>query len=204
MSTDPKRNIFKFKENKTMNITNKVLFSCLISSSLMFIACSEQKADTAQNKTSETTSTATTQGNWKSKATELSTANATEITTDLAQLNQIVNHANTQALQLRAELQSAAPQPEKRQHILLKANDIQVKTQQQIMALNLKSSEVQSLRTQMIDNLITSQKMYTLSTAPDFDANAPSDEFEQLGKRSMALQQKISAEMDALNQHYGK
>ncbi|MCS4298643.1 MULTISPECIES: hypothetical protein [Acinetobacter] len=187
-----------------MNITNKVLFSCLISSSLMFAACSEQKADIAQNKTSETTSSATIQGNWKSKATELSTANATEITTDLAQLNQIVNHANTQALQLRAELQSAAPQPEKRQHILLKANDIQAKTQQQIMALNLKSSEVQSLRTQMIDNLITSQKMYTLSTAPDFDANAPSDEFEQLGKRSMALQQKISAEMDALNQHYGK
>ena len=72
------------------------------------------------------------------------------------------------------------------------------------MALNLKSSEVQSLRTQMIDNLITSQKMYTLSTAPDFNANAPSDEFKQLGKRSMALQQKVSAEMDALNQHYGK
>jgi hypothetical protein len=182
-----KRNTFKFKENKTMNITNKVLFSCLISSCLMFAACSEQKADIAQNKTSETTSSATTQGNWKSKATELSTANATEITTDLAQLNQIVNHANTQALQLRAELQSAALQPEKRQQILLKANDIQAKTQQQIMALNLKSSE-----------------MYTLSTAPDFNANVPSDEFKQLGKRSMALQQKISAEMDALNQHYGK
>ena len=46
--------------------------------------------------------------------------------------------------------------------------------------------------------------MYTLSTAPDFNANVPSDEFKQLGKRSMALQQKISAEMDALNQHYGK
>ena len=67
------------------------------------------------------------------------------------------------------------------------------------MALNLKRAEVQNIRTQMIDNLITSNKLFELSNAPTFNIAAPDAEFKQLSQRSMAIQQKISIELDALN-----
>jgi hypothetical protein len=190
---------------KVMITIHKIVFTALISCNLIFTACSDKTTDTMQNKVMEGTPATTAQGNWRTKASELTSANPIEIKADLAQLNQVVNHANTQALQLRAEIQSSTKQqPEKIKQILLKSNEIQKDVQQQIMALNFKSREVQSIRTQMIDNLIMTQKMYALSTSANFDVNTPNDEFKQLAERSVALQQKISTEMEALNRQYEK
>ena len=56
----------------------------------------------------------------------------------------------------------------------------------------------------MIDNLITSNKLFELSNAPTFNIAAPDAEFKQLSQRSMAIQQKFSIELDALNKQYSQ
>ena len=73
-----------------------------------------------------------------------------------------------------------------------------------MMGLNLKSQEVQNILTQMIDNLMTANKLFDLSMASDFNMTAPSEEFKQLTQRSMAIQQKIAMELNTLNTQYSK
>ena len=179
---------------------------CITLSTLAFslAACSDKKPSNTDHQASPTQDTATAQGNWQAKANTLSTANASDIKSDLTALNQTTNKANSAALKLRDDAQKAANDPEKIKHVLKESNDLQNDLQKQIMNLNLKSSEVQNIRTQMIDNLMTSNQLYALSTRPDFSLDAPSEEFMQLSKRSMAMQQKIGADLDALNAKYAK
>lgn len=174
----------------------------MISSSLLFIGCSDKKSNTEQNQQTQKTDTTSSTGNWQAKNSELSTANATDIKSDLAQLNKITNQSNSQALQLREQAQSVASDPQKLKVVLNRSNDIQKEFQQKLMGLQLKSSEVQNIRTQMIDNLLTSQKLYEFSTAPNFDMKVPNEEFKQLSMRTIAIQQKVSTELDVLNKQY--
>lgn len=184
-----------------MNIFNKILITSFISSSLILTACTDKKTTDSTQKIAEAEPPIAS-GNWQDKNAELSSANATDIKADLAQLNQIVNQSNSQTTQLRNEAQSAAQDPKKLKAVLGKSNDIQKQTQEKIMGLTLKSSEVQNIRTQMIDSLMTSQKLFELSTATSFNMTTPSEEFKQLAQRSMVIQQKISAGLDALNKQY--
>ncbi len=187
-----------------MNIMNKLFLVPLATLILTTTACSDKKkTSTDSAKTTETTSN-TAQGNWQAKASELSSANATDIKADLIQLNQIVNHSNTKAIELRDEASKTKNAPDKIKQILVKSHDIQAEVQQQMMGLSLKSQEVQNIRTQMIDNLMTANKLFDLSMASDFNMTAPNEEFKQLTQRSMAIQQKIAMELDALNTQYSK
>ena len=122
----------------------------------------------------------------------------------MIQLNQIINHSNIKAIELRDEASKAKNAPDKIKKILVKSHDIQAEVQQQIMGLNLKSQEVQNIRTQMIDNLMTASKLFDLSMASDFNMTSPSEDFKQLTQRSMAIQQKIAMKLDALNTQYSK
>ena len=186
-----------------MNIFNKILLTSFISASLILTACTEKKTTDSTQKSAEAQPSVSS-GNWQAKASELSSINGTDIKADLTQLNLIVNQSNHQATQLRDEAQSLAQDPDKLKAVLSQSNDIQKQTQEQIMGLMLKSAEVQDIRTQMIDSLMISQKLFELSTATGFNMTAPSDEFKQLAQRSMATQQKISAELDALNRQYAQ
>ncbi len=185
-----------------MHIFNKILFTSILSSSILLIGCSDKKSNTEQNQQTKESSSTSSTGNWQAKASELSSANAMDIKSDLAQLNQITNQSNSQALQLREQAQAAASDPQKLKEVLSHSNDIQKEFQQKLMGLQLKSSEIQNIRTQMIDNLLTSQKLYELSTVPNFDMKAPSKEFKQLSMRTIAIQQKVGAELDGLNKQY--
>lgn len=185
-----------------MNIFNKVLLTSLISSSILLTACSDKKNNTEQSKSSEQSTS--TQGNWQAKSSELSSANTNDIKSDLTQLNKITNSANSKGLALREEAQNAANDPAKVKDVLAKSQAIQKELQQEIMGLNLKSAEVQNIRTQMIDNLLTSEKLYELSTAANFNLSAPTPEFTQLSQRSMAIQQKIGTELNELNSKYAQ
>lgn len=188
-----------------MNIMNKLFLVPLATLILTTTACSDKKnTSTNSAKTTETTTNNTAQGNWKAKANELSSANATDIKADLIQLNQIINHSNIKAIELRDEASKAKNAPDKIKKILVKSHDIQAEVQQQIMGLNLKSQEVQNIRTQMIDNLMTASKLFDLSMASDFNMTSPSEDFKQLTQRSMAIQQKIAMKLDALNTQYSK
>ena len=186
-----------------MNIFNKILLTSFISASLILTACTEKKNTDSTQKSADAQPSISS-GNWQVKASELSSMNDADIKADLTQLNLIVNQSNRQATQLKDEAQSVAQDPEKLKAILSQSNDIQKQTQEQIMGLTLKSAEVQNIRTQMIDSLMISQKLFELSTATGFNMTAPSDEFKQLAQRSMATQQKISAELDALNKQYAQ
>lgn len=171
----------------------------------MLTACSDKNkaSDTAQ-KTETSASSSVNEGNWKTKASELSSANAVDIKSDLAQINPITNRANSKAIALQDEVKSMAQDPEKLKQLLTKSQDIQQELHQQILALHLKSAEVQNIRTSMIDNLMTSSQLFELSKVPNFNLSAPSDEFKQLSKRSQALQNKIGSDLNALNQQYAQ
>ncbi len=185
-----------------MHSLYRILVTSILSSSTILVGCSDKKSDTTQTQQVEHTALSTPPGNWQTQASELSSAQAKDIKADLAQLNQITNQSNTQALKLRQQAQSAASDPQKLKDVLSQSNNIQKEFQQKLMRLQLKSSEVQTIRTQMMDNLLSSQKLYELSATPNFDLNTPTEEFKQLSMRTIAIQQKVSAELDALNKQY--
>lgn len=177
-------------------------------------ACSDNKAPTEQTsttasqaveaQTTTTNSNTTAQGNWQTKPAELSSNTSADIQADLAALNQITNSVNSKAVALRDEMQTIANDPAKMSEALKKTNDLQEQVKTEIMALHLKSAEVQAIRTDMIDNLMTANQLYIHSTAADFNPAAPSKEVQQLTQRSLAIQQKISTELNALNQKYAQ
>lgn len=185
-----------------MKTITKLILIPMTTALLMLNACSDKNkpSDTAQS----TESSSSKEGNWKAKPSELSTANATDIKSDLAQLNQITSQANSKAVALQDEAKSMAQDPEKLKEILAKSQVIQQDMHQHILGLNLKSAEVQNIRVQMIDNLMTSSRLFELSKAAGFNLSTPSDEFKQLAQRSQALQHKIGTELNTLNQQYAQ
>lgn len=190
----------------TMTMTKKYILFPLTALSLFVSACSDNKTPTTENTKNPVTESknVTTQGNWQIKPAELSSNIAADIQSDLAALNQVINSMNSRAVALKDEINGLASNPAQMSETFKSANALQEQVKTEIMALHLKSAEVQKVRTDMIDNLMTANQLYTLSTAADFNPNAPSKEFEQLTQRSIAIQQKIGTELDALNQKYSK
>lgn len=170
---------------------------------LFISACSDNKSTLTEN-TKNTENPAVAQGNWQAKKETLSTNDATDIQADLAALTQITNHANSEGLKLRTAVNNAINDPQQMQTLFKSGSELQRKTKDQIMALNLKSAEVQNIRTLMIDNLMTTGKMYDLALGQDFDIKKPSAEFVQLSQRSIQMQNKISTDLDQLTAQYTK
>ncbi|MDQ8953980.1 hypothetical protein RFH42_13585 [Acinetobacter rudis] len=196
-----------------MIITKKFILFPLTALSLLISACSDNKAPSTtsiqtssevQQNTQSKTHTSTTQGNWQTKPSELSSNNKSDIQSDLTALNQIINSINTRSIELRKNIQTTTNDSTKMQETLKKVNNLHEQVKIEIMSLHLNSAEVQKIRTQIIDNLMTASQLYTLSTAADFNPAAPSKEFQQLTQRSTAIQQKVSTELNALNQQYAK
>ena len=192
-----------------MRITTQRFIIPAIAVVLGLAACSDKNND--KNKVNEnkepsitvaTASNPSNEGNWKVKPDQLSSANAPDIKSDLGQLEKIINAANSKGVELRNEMQNAAQDPNKVQEILAKTQQIQSETQQEILALNLKSAEVQNVRVQMLDNLSTATQLQDLSKQPGFSLSSPSEEFKQLSKRSMVQQQKIGDDLNQLKQKY--
>lgn len=189
-----------------MTKTKKLILFPLTALSLFIAACSENKTPTEQSAKNTATEIKTeiAQGNWKTKPAELSSNIAADIQADLAAINQIINSMNSRAVSLRKQAENLVNDPTKISETFKSAHDLQEQVKTQIMALNLKSAEVQQLRTNMLDNLMTADQLYQLSTAADFNPQAPSEAFRQLTQRSAAIEQKIATELDALNQKYAK
>lgn len=174
--------------------------------SLFIAACSDNKTPAEQNTQSTATEikTETAQGNWKTKPAELSSNVAADIQADLTAINQITNSMNSRAVSLRKQAENQIKDPTKISETFKSAHDLQEHMKTQIMTLNLKSAEVQQLRIDMLDNLMTANQLYQLSTATDFNPQAPSETVKQLALRSAAIEQKIATELDTLNQKYAK
>ncbi|ALH95229.1 hypothetical protein [Acinetobacter equi] len=168
---------------------------------LLLSACSNQ---TTETKTAESMSEEISQssGNWQAKVDELSNQNVQEIKEDLSQLNKIVDHLNSQSEQLRSEIVLANQDTTKIKKILEKSQVMQQKGLLDLMNLNLKTSEVQAIRTKMIENLMLTEQMHDLSNQEDFDMKNPSAEFKNLALRSQILQKDIFVELDHLNNEF--
>ena len=201
-----------------MKITTQHFMIPVIAVALGISACSDKNSDknkvtepaeqttttaTTSSPTTATTTTTSNEGNWKLKADQLSSANAQDIKADLKELNTVINSANSKGVALKEELKNAAQDPSKVQEIVAKTQKIQDDIQQGILSLNLKSSEVQNLRVQMLENLSTATQLQNLSKQPGFNLAAPTDEFKHLSQQSLAQQQKIGDTLNELNKKYG-
>lgn len=193
-----------------MKTITQLLLVPVIASTMLLTACGEKNKpaeNTEKTQTSASTSaapavTTPTETNVQPKAENLSSANAQDIKSDLASLNTIINNANSKAAELRDELKASAQNKDQIQQVLTKTQAIQEQLKQEILSLQLKSSEVQKIRVQMIDNLATATQLYQMSHEPNFNLASPSDEFKKLSERSIIQQQQIGNDLNALSQKY--
>lgn len=193
-----------------MKTITQLLLVPVIASTMLLTACGEknkpaentEKTQTSASTTAAPAVTTPTETNVQPKAGNLSSANAQDIKSDLASLNTIINNANSKAAELRDELKASAQNKDQIQQVLTKTQAIQEQLKQEILSLQLKSSEVQKIRVQMIDNLATATQLYQMSHEPNFNLASPSDEFKKLSERSIIQQQQIGNDLNALSQKY--
>lgn len=177
-----------------------VLFIGLFSAGLLSLTACGDKAATQDAGTAS--AVVQSKGNWQAKAADLSTDNAADIKADLAALNPIVNQSNEKGIAIIKEVRAAQNDQAKVKTLLGQSMSTQIETEQKLLDLNLKSAEVQGIRTQMIDSAFTAKKLFEMLNKPTFDMAKPDAEFQALTKRSMAIQQRIGLELNALNQKH--
>lgn len=166
-----------------------IAYCFFISISLILSSCTE-------------TTTKQISGNWEIKASELSQANPQYIKTDLAQLNPIIKSVDTKTNELANQLIITATDPEKFEQVLIEFDKLQKDMQQKMMQLNLKSSEVQNIRRQMIESVFLSERLSKLTQKSNFDITAPDEEYKKRFKQLQDMREMARAELDALNKQY--
>jgi hypothetical protein len=172
---------------------------------LAISACSDKP--TEHNKTisdMETASEVTTPASdhLPEKNSELSGQNKLDIQSDLAKLNQIVDAMNSRSVLLRNEIIAAKSNKERIAEILAESHEFQKTELEELTNLDLKSSEVEAIRTQMIDNLLLTQKMFELSNQQNFNIESPTAEFKSLSLQSQKLQYAIAKKLNQLNNEF--
>lgn len=168
-------------------------------------ACSDKPAE--QNKkindmttASEVTTPAS--GHLQEKTSELSAQNKVDIQSDLLKLNQIIDAMNSRSVLLRNEIIAAKSNKERIAEILAESHEFQKTELEELMNLDLKSLEVETLRTQMIENLLLTQKMFELSNQQNFNIESPTAEFKSLSLQSQKLQYTIGKKLNQLNNEF--
>lgn len=175
--------------NRNMKNLNKILYVTFISLSLFLSSCSDNVVKNAS-------------GNWQVKASELSHANPQYIKSDLAKFNPIIESVDMQAHELAKQLEITATNLEKFEQVVVKFGNLQDEMQQKMMQLNLKSSEVQNIRRQMINQIFFSKKLHQLTLSPGFDISSPDENYKKHFKQSEDMREKARAELDDLNKQY--
>ena len=172
-----------------MKNLNKILYITFISLSLVLSSCSDNVVKNSS-------------GNWQVKAYDLSHANPQYIQSDLAKFNPIIESVDMQSHELAKQLEITAENLEKFEQIVVKFENLQDEMQQKMMQLNLKSSEVQDIRRQMIDHIFFSKRLHQLTLLPGFDIRAPDENYKKRLKQSDDMREKARAELDNLNKQY--
>lgn len=144
-------------------------------------------------------------GNFTAKQETLSSANAADIKADLAALNDVVNSANSESISLREDLMKANSNSDKAAaaSVLKKSQSLQESTNAKLIALTLKSQEVQGLRLKIVEGNMKAIAMAKIATK-DTLSDADRKELSLLGKQSVALQMQAGTLLDKLNSEYGK
>lgn len=172
---------------------NKLIVATLLS--LVFLSgCDDTKNEPTVN---------TTQGNFSAKVETLSSQNEGDIKADLTALNAIINTSNSKAVELAQKLMAASKEGDNAavQNIFKESKELLESTNDSLLALNLKSSELQKIRTDIYQGNMISMKFYDLYAKAD-KSEDEKKELALLQKQMIALQQTAGAKLDQLNSQY--
>lgn len=148
---------------------------------------------------------ASTSGNFTTKAELLSSQNESDIRADLSLINPILNSANSTAMTTRSLLSEASRTGNKKEvkSLLLKSKTTLEALNNQLIALDIKSQEIQKVRTNIVNGNMITIKLYNLIIK---DKRTPEEitEMGLLNRQSIALQKSVGEELDRLNAKYKK
>jgi len=144
-----------------------------------------------------------TQGNFSAKAETLSTQNEGDIKADLTVVNKIINTSNTKAVELAQQLMEASKKGDSKSllGIFKESKALLESTNNSLLSLNLKSSELQKIRTDIYQGNIISIKFYDLY-AKENKSEDEKKELALLQKQIISLQQLVGKQLDQLNTQY--
>ncbi len=144
-------------------------------------------------------------GNFSAKQETLSSASAADIKSDLDELNNIINSANSEAISMRDELMKANSNNDKNAAtaVLKRSQNLQESTNAKLIALTLKSQEVQGLRLKIVEGNMKAIAMAKIASK-DMLSEADRKELSALGKQSVALQMQAGTQLNELNRQYSK
>ena len=143
--------------------------------------------------------------NFATKAELLPLQSEPDILSDLNLINPILNKSNTEAIATRSSLSKAAQSDNKKgiKLLLSKSQQSLESTNKSLIALNLKSQEVQKIRVSIINGNMIAIKIHNIMLKDEKTAE-DLKEINLLSKQSMTLQQNIGNELDSLNKKYNK
>ena len=172
---------------------NKLAIAVLMSI-VSLSGCDNAKNEAAVNVT---------QGNASAKVETLSSQNEGDIKADLTALNAIINTSNSKAIELAQKLMIASKEGDNTavQNIFKESKELLESTNDSLLALNLKSSELQKIRTEIYQGNMISVKFYDLY-AKENKSEDDKKELALLQKQMMALQQSVGTELNQLNLQY--
>lgn len=172
---------------------NKLVIATLVSMMLLS-GCDNAKNDAVTN---------TPQGNFSAKVETLSSQNESDIKADLTALNAVINTSNSQSQVLAKKLMEVGPKGDKEalRSILNESKKLLESTNASLFALNLKSGEVQDIRSQVYQGNMLAIKLHDIAEK-DGKSEESRNELNQIQQQLIVLQQTVGEKLDKLNSQY--
>ncbi|WP_392551530.1 hypothetical protein RHO13_01250 [Orbus wheelerorum] len=138
-----------------------------------------------------------------SSVNSLSLQNEADIRTDLKLINTIINNSNNEAITIRNSLSQAMQNHDKEsiKSVIAKSKKLLETTNSSLAAMNIKSQEVEKVRTGIIDGNNLALKLQEISSKTELTSE-DKNEIALLQKQSIEIQKKVGQELDSLNKSY--
>lgn len=141
------------------------------------------------------------EGNFTAKQEVLSSNNKADIKADLTALNAIVNASNDAAVEMKNEMLNTAQKqdPKALAAVLENAKANMDKANQQLVALNIKSKEIQDIRVRMVAGNKMATQLIEMSKKGAALSDEERNELMLLQKKSVAMQMDVGQQLDKFN-----
>ncbi|MBC3381121.1 hypothetical protein H8I69_18535 [Serratia fonticola] len=141
------------------------------------------------------------EGNFTAKQEALSSGNKADIKADLAALNAIVNASNSAAVKMKSEMFNAAQKQDQNalKAVLESAKANIEKANQQLVALNIKSKEIQGIRVKMVAGNKMAAELIEMSKKGASLSDEEKSEMMSLQKKSVAMQMDVGQQLNEFN-----
>lgn len=131
----------------------------------------------------------------------MSSNNKADIKADLTALNAIVNASNDAAVKMKNEMLNAAQKQDKKalEALLENAKANMEKANQQLVALNIKSKEIQGIRVKIVAGNKMATQLIEMSKKGASLSDEERNEVMLLQKQSVAMQMDVGQQLDKFN-----